>query len=88
MPDQNINRLRGLLFASIERLADRDKPVDLDRERAIVEAAQVIVNTAKVEVDFIRATGGDGTGFIDAPDEPAASTLPDGITRITRHRLK
>jgi hypothetical protein len=49
--------LRDHLFAALEGLADDDKPLDLDRARAIAEVAQTIVNSAKVEVDYCRITG-------------------------------
>ena len=63
-----IEDLRNHLFATLESLQDEDKPMEIDRAKAIADVAQVIVNSAKIEVDFIRATGRDqGTGFI--PEE-------------------
>lgn len=60
-----IEDLRNHLFATIEGLMDEDKPLDIDRAKAVADVAQVIVNSAKIEVDFLRATGGEkGTGFI------------------------
>lgn len=60
-----IEDLRNHLFATIEGLLDEDKPMDLDRAKAVADVAQVIVNSAKIEVDFIKVTGRDqGTGFI------------------------
>lgn len=66
-----IEDLRNHLFAQLERLGDEEKmknPIALDREvkksKAIQEIAQVIVNSAKVEVDFIKATENKGTGFL------------------------
>lgn len=65
MPKNKIEDLRNHLFATLESLQDEDKPMDIQRAKAIADVAQVIVNTAKIEVDFIRATGKDqGTGFI------------------------
>ena len=61
-----ITDLRNHLFAALESLApDAEKPMDIERAKAIAEVAQVIVNSAKVEVDYIRAIDAvDGTGFI------------------------
>jgi hypothetical protein len=59
-----IEDLRNHLFATIENLMDEDKPLDLDRAKAIADVAQVIINSAKVEVDFINKVGGIGTDFI------------------------
>lgn len=52
--------LRNHLFAALENLTDPDenKVMPLDRAKAIADVAQVLVNSAKVEVDFIRALDG------------------------------
>ncbi|WP_346839781.1 hypothetical protein [Microbulbifer sp. SAOS-129_SWC] len=68
-----IEDLRNHLFATLEALQDEENPMDLDRAKAISDTAQTIINSAKVEVDFIKATGvkmngSAGSGFI--PHEP------------------
>ncbi|MFW6284151.1 MAG: hypothetical protein ACOC1H_02040 [Desulfosalsimonas sp.] len=64
-----IEDLRNHLFATIEALQDEEKPMDLDRAKTISEVAQTIINSAKVEVDFLKNTGAiSGSGFI--PYEP------------------
>jgi len=74
-----IDDLRNHLFETLEALKDDEKPMDLDRARAIAEVAKVIVDSAKVEVDFLKVTGA------------ARSTdfLPDGsdLTAPTSRRL-
>jgi hypothetical protein len=52
-----IEDLRNHLFAALEGLADEEKPMDLDRAKTIAEVAQVVINSAKVEVDYIKTTG-------------------------------
>jgi CO dehydrogenase/acetyl-CoA synthase delta subunit len=52
-----IDDLRNHLFETLEALKDDEKPMELDRARAIAEVAKVIVNSAKVEVDFLKVTG-------------------------------
>ena len=59
-----IEDLRNHLFATLEALQDTDSPMDVDRAQAIANVAGVIVNSAKVEMQFIRLTGGTGSGFI------------------------
>jgi hypothetical protein len=67
-----IEDLRNHLFATLEALQDEDKPMDIERAKAISGVAQVIVNSAMVEVKFLEATGKNkGTGFIDADARPA-----------------
>jgi hypothetical protein len=69
-----IEDLRNHLFATLEALQDEEKPMDLDRAKTISDVAQVIINSAKVEVEFLKATGREwGTGFI--PEEPAPGTI-------------
>lgn len=64
-----IDDLRNHLFATIESLCDEDKPMDIDRAKAIADVAQVIINSAKVEVDFLNKFGGTGTNFIPSNDK-------------------
>lgn len=52
-----IEDLRNHLFATLEDLRDKDKPMDLDRARAVASVAQVIVDSARVEVEFVKVTG-------------------------------
>jgi hypothetical protein len=59
-----IEDLRNHLFATLEALQDDEKPMDLDRAKAIAEVSQVIINSAKVEIDFINKVGGTATNFI------------------------
>lgn len=68
-----ISDLRNHLFAALEGLSDKEQPMELERARAIAEVAQVIINSAKVEVDFLRTGGtlGEGTGFIEGDKQPA-----------------
>jgi hypothetical protein len=63
----DINTLRSALFETLAALKDKDKPMDLDRARAICDVSQTIINSAKVEVDFVKATGCNvDSGFINA----------------------
>lgn len=61
----NINDLRSELFATLKALRDPEKPMDIDRAKAVAEVAGKIIDTAKVEVAFLEVTGAaDSTGFI------------------------
>lgn len=66
-----IEDLRNHLFATLEALTDKEDPMDLDRAKAVADVAQTIINSAKVEVDFVRATGRvTGSDFIDIEQRP------------------
>jgi hypothetical protein len=56
--------------------------MDLDRARVVNEVARSVIETAKVEVEFIRATDGAESPFL----KPAPA-LPAGITGIHQHRI-
>lgn len=71
---------RSVLFDTIE--AVKTNKMDIDRAKTIGDLAQVMVNTAKAEVDFARVTGQKGSGFLEKKQE-----LPNGITGVTVHRI-
>lgn len=92
----HIDAVRQSLLATLADLRDKENPMDVARARAVAEVATVLVNTAKVEIDYLRATGQDRSTFLEIPPDDAvahlgntpASPLPSGITNITRHRLR
>lgn len=57
MPKNKITDLRNHLFETIEALKDPDKPMDVKQAHAICAAAKVLIDTARVEVDFMRTVG-------------------------------
>ena len=69
--EKTIADLRGVLFETLEALKDKDKPMEIERAEAIAQVAQTIINSAKVEVEYLKVAGGKGTGFIGS----------NGITR-------
>lgn len=81
MPAKNkIDDLRDHLFETLEALRDDEKPMDLDRARAVADVARVIVESAKVEVEMLKVTGGvNGTGFIPDGDSLPAIATPRRI---------
>lgn len=96
----DIAELRNHLFETLRGLKDKDAPMDIDRARAVSEVAKTLIETAKVEVDYLRITGGtEGTGFI-AVEDNGTGTIVDkarGTTttvsilenaRVTRHLAK
>ena len=91
----NIEDLRTHLFATLQALRSDDKPMELDRAKAVADVAQIIINSAKVEVDHMKVVGGQGSGFIpDALPAPKPGEAPAGTTvepipggRRVTHRL-
>ena len=74
--------LRNHLFVTLEGLLDRDKPLEIERAAAIAKTAQVMVNAAKVEVDYLKITGGRGSDFIQHTPKLLAPAEPPKLRRL------
>lgn len=84
MPDaKTIDDLRAVLFETLQ--AVKAGSIDLDRARAVNELGRSITETAKVEVEYLRATGGGESAFLSSAI--GNDNLPPGITGITRHHI-
>ncbi|MBW9235833.1 hypothetical protein I6U33_00655 [Pseudomonas carnis] len=65
-----IEDLRNHLFVAIESLLAPEKPMEIERAKAVAEVAQVMINSAKVEVDMVKALGArNGSGFLQIGQE-------------------
>lgn len=90
----HISQLRQHLLDTLSDLRNRERPMEPDRARAVAQVASVLVDTAKVEVEYLRATGQQKAGFLEEPPTvttgvlPNGSPFPTGITGVTRHTLK
>jgi len=78
MSNPHINTLRTELLATLADLRNRQNPMEPDRARAIAQVASVLVDSAKVEVDYIKATNQDTSSFIDGLKSPAAVAAIEG----------
>lgn len=77
-----IEDLRDHLFATIEGLLDSEKPLEIERAKAVADVAQTIINSAKVEVDCLRVTGASqGSGFLPDTDSPRRPRLLTGAAK-------
>ena len=85
----NIDTLRASLFDTIAKL--KEGQIELETAKTIGDLSQVIINSAKVEVDFVRANGGGKSEFF-ANEVKQISETPTGMKvvngGITTHRLK
>jgi hypothetical protein len=86
----NIDALRETLFDTIQKLKDGN--LDTEKAKTIGDLSQVIINSAKVEVDFIRANGGGQSRFISTADVKQITQTPTGSKSVegnmTVHRLR
>lgn len=64
--------LRNHLFETLENL--KDNLIEPDKAKIICSIAQTLINSAKVEVDFLKATGGSQSQFMQIGLEDAKPT--------------
>ncbi|WP_244807949.1 hypothetical protein [Caballeronia zhejiangensis] len=84
----NISTVRQHLLDTLADLRNRENPMEVERARAVADVARVLVDSAKVEVEFIKASGATGSDFMQPDDEEKQAQLPNGITGIRRHQIK
>lgn len=92
----HISQVRQHLLATLADLRNRDTPMEVDRARAVASVAAVLVDTARVEVDYLKATGQQQAAFLEqAPDANVAylgSTSTGQVAHwpggVTQHRLR
>lgn len=83
-----IEDLRNHLFATLEDLRDKTKPMDIARAQAIANVGAVIVNSARAEMQFMKLTGSKGSGFIPEQPKLLPPAATDGKPGVTVHRLR
>lgn len=92
----HMTQVRQALLATLADLRDRENPMDIDRAKAVATVASVLVDTARVEVDYLKLTGNDRSQFMGVrPDQAGANgdltMLPgdrNGISSIVQHKLR
>lgn len=65
-----IEDLRNHLFATLEGLRDEEKPMDIDRAKAVAQVAQTIIESAKVEAEYVKRGHSLKSKFVEL-EEPA-----------------
>ena len=80
----NIDELREHLFDALRGL--KNKTMDISTAQAMSDVSQTIIASARVEVEFAKATGeGLESKFLENTAEE--KELPKGITAIRQHRI-
>lgn len=75
MSHDTIADLREILFDTLRKVKTGE--LDVDRAKAINDTAQVIINTAKVEIDHMRTIGSHaGSVFIEGAQDAGTTALP------------
>ena len=95
MPNPHIDQVRSALLDTLADLRNRENPMDIERAKAVAQVASVLVDTAKVENEYLKITGQDCSKFLEQPvdveggipriDGPAAH---NPFPSVVRHRLQ
>lgn len=88
MSTHTIADLRSMRVDTLEALKNKEEPLEIERALAIKDVAQVIVNSAKVEVDHMRIAGGLGSGFLAPPSQTRPPLIGEQVTEPTGHGSK
>jgi hypothetical protein len=87
MTTHTITDLHAHLFETLAGL--RAGTITTEQAATISQVAQAIINTAKVEVEYLRVTGKQhGSGFLPGPTIEESRELPGGVVRVVQHRIK
>lgn len=79
----HITEVRQALLDTLSDLRNRENPMDIDRAKAVAHVASVMVETAKVEVEYLKVTGADRSDFLEAA--PTVPQLPKPSDTPTAH---
>ena len=84
MPN-TLEDLRAHLFETLAALRAKDNPMEIDRARAISDVAKTVIDSARVEVDYVKATGQDNLAL---PVFGPQKALPPAQPGVHTHRIK
>ncbi len=65
----NISQVREELLATLADLRNREKPMEPERGNTIAKVAGVLVDSARVEVEYLKAINGRSSEFFGANHE-------------------
>ena len=54
---RNMSALRDHLFDTLEKLKDKENPMEIERAEAVAHVSAQIINSAKVELQFLNTVG-------------------------------
>lgn len=84
----DIEKLRTVLFDTLNELRDKENPMDIDRAKAVCQVSDVIIDTAKTEVEFARVNGSVNSQFFHKPQLPAIGDQTANGTRTLENGNK
>lgn len=87
----HIATVRKLMIEQLQALRNAKVGDDLDEElrrsKGVSELSQTLINSAKVEIDYLTATNQDRAGFLEEPPQVHTGNMP-GVTYNSADRMK
>lgn len=93
MSKPHINQVRQSLLDTLTDLRNREAPMDIERAKAVATVASVLVDSVKVENEYLKITRQDRSDFLEQPVDDGVPQL-DGpaahnpFPSVVRHRLQ
>ena len=84
-----IETLRKSLFETMD--AVKNGTMSIEQAKTVSDIGQVIINSAKVEVDFVKANNGGKSQFFENETKQISQTVNGTLTRegaSTVHKLR
>lgn len=94
MSNPHITQVRQALLDTLADLRNKEAPMDIERAKAVAQVASVLVDTAKVENEYLKITGQDRSNFIETTQDAPAIPRIDGpaahnpFPTVVRHRMQ
>lgn len=95
MSNPHINQVRQSLLDTLADLRNKETPMDIERAKAVATVASVLVDTAKVENEYLKLSGQDRSNFLETPPDNLLG-IPQGngpaahnpFPSVVRHRIQ
>lgn len=98
MSNPHIDQVRQSLMDTLADLRNREQPMDIERAKTVAQVASVLVDTAKVENEYLKITGQDKSSFLETQPletQPTLTLRHDGtptannpFPSVLRHTIK
>ena len=83
MSAKTIADVRDHLFRLLDQLGNESKTPDYERMRASCDVAQVMVNTVRLQVDYLKVIQGDGdVPFLEEPKPDVSPAAAAATARV------
>lgn len=87
MTNPHIDQVRQSLLDTLADLRNREQPMDIERAKAVAQVASVLVDTAKVENEYLKITGQDKSNFLETVPRIDGPVAHNPFPTSVKHRL-